>query len=138
MLNRIQTTFSIFALAVASIIAGASLEACTQQPVFPTNVITAAQTAAQTATAVVADAQVAWPVVKAFLPLADQAAAEDAFNKAVFATNHSILALDDAISAAITANTPNPDFSALLSSLSGAVSQIVAVVQEFQVKAPSA
>jgi len=128
----------VFSVLAFACVVPAGLTACTQQPVFPTSAIAAAETAAQTATTVVNDAQAAWPIVKSFLPLVDQDAAQDAFDKGVFAVNHSILALDDAIGAAIKANIPNPDFSALLSSLGDAVSQIVAVVQEFQVKAPAA
>lgn len=125
----------LYSLFLALII-GVSLTACSQQPVFPTSAIAAAETAAQTATTVVSDAQAAWPIVKAFLPLVDQSAAQDAFDKGVFAVNHAILTLDDAINAAIAANTPNPDFSALLSSLSDGIAQIVSVVQEFRTKAP--
>ncbi len=125
------------ALCVLAVPTTAITMAC-NPPVVPINAIAAAQAAAQTATTVVSDAQAAWPIVKALLPADMQAAAQSAFDKAVFVANHAILVLNDAISAAIASNTTNPDFSALLSSLGDAVSQIVAVVQEFHGKAPAA
>jgi|GEM_PF-2200347 len=140
--TRILSNVGILSILVAPALTGAALfvsaasvVSCTQ-PVVPTSVISAAEVAAQTATAVVADAQAAWPIVKALLPPADQAAAEDAFDKAVFTANHAILVLNDAIAAAIAANNPSPNLGQLLASLSDAVAQVVAVVQEFQGKAP--
>jgi hypothetical protein len=130
----VWTAVGVFCFAGVS---SASLQACTP-PVVPVSVIAGAQVAVQTATTLVSDAQTAWPVIKLLLPTGDQAAAQDAFDKAVFATNHAILATNDAIGAAIAANNPNPDLSVLLSALGDAVAQVVAVVQEFQGKAPGA
>lgn len=107
------------------------------QPVVPTNAIATAEEAAQTAAVVVADAQVVWPIVYAVIPAANQAAAQTAFNEGLFTANHAILALDDAISAAIAANTPNPDFTAVISQLSDAVGQIVQIVQSFMTSTPA-
>ena len=109
---------------------------CTQ-PVVPTNAISAAEVAVQTAQTVVSSAQAVWPIVYAAIPAAQQAAAQDAFNKAVFTANHAILAVNDAIQAAIAANNPNPDFSGIISTLGDAVNQIVAIVGSFQSAAPA-
>jgi len=74
--------------------------ACTT-PVVPTNAITTAETVAETASTVVSTAQAIWPTVYASIPAANQAAAQTAFNEAIFTANHAVLALDDAIQAAI-------------------------------------
>jgi hypothetical protein len=105
--------------------------ACTT-PAVPTTAIATAESIAQTAATVVADAQIVWPVVYASIPAASQAAAQTAFNQAVFAVNHADLALDDAIQAAIAANTTNPDFTAVISQLSAAVAQVVTIIQSFE------
>lgn len=124
------------ALAFAVPAAGFAAIGC-NQPVVPTNVIAAAEVVAETATTVVSDAQVVWPIVLVTIPAAQQPSAQDAFNKAVFAANHAILALNDAIQVAIASNTPNPDFTAIIGQVSDAVAQIVSIVQNFQSAAPS-
>jgi len=120
--------------------AGACLTACNVPVAVATNAIAAAQAAAQTATTLVSDAQAAWPAVKALLPPEKQAAAQDAFDKAVFTANHALLVLNDAITAAIAANNPTFDFTSLLSALGDAAMQVIAVLQSFHVlpaEAPS-
>jgi hypothetical protein len=109
------------------------------QPVVPVSVIATAQGVAQTAATVVADAQAVWPIVYAAIPASAQPAAQSAFNSGLLTANHAILALDDAIAAAVAANTPNPDFTAVFSQVAAAVGQIVSIVQQFMVSpaAPS-
>jgi hypothetical protein len=102
-------------------------------PAAPTNAIAAAQTAIDMAQTIVSDAQAVWPVVYASLPAAQQASTQDAFNKAIFAANHAILALEDAEQAAVAANVSNPDFTAILSQVSDAVGQVITIVQGLQV-----
>ena len=106
----------VIALTLATVppAAGAATIGC-NPPAVPTNAIAAAEVVAETAATIVADAQAVWPIVLAAIPAAQQPAAQDAFNKAVFAANHAILVLDDAIQVAIAANTPNPDFTAIIS-----------------------
>lgn len=123
--TRMKPIFAFFlSLAVA-------VGACapTGQPTVPTNTIASAESAAQTATTVVSDAQAVWPIVYAFLPTAQQSVAQDAFNKAIFTANHAILALNDAIQVAIAANNPNPDLGTVISQVTDAVAQLVAIVQ---------
>ena len=126
----------IVALALVLVVpaTGAAVSGCTQ-PVFPSNVIAGAQAAAQTAQTVVTGAQAVWPIILAALPADKQAVAQDDFNKAVFAANHAILALNDAVQAAILANT-TPDFTAVISQVADAVAQVVTIVQSFQSAAP--
>jgi hypothetical protein len=107
------------------------------QPLVPTNAIASAEAASQTAAAVVADAQVVWPIIYAAIPAANQAAAQTAYSEGLFTANHAILALNDAIAAAIAANTPSPNFTAVIGQLSDAVAQIVSIVQSFMTTAPS-
>ena len=125
-----ERIFATVTIALAVVLTAATLIGCTP-PVVPTNAIQAAQEAAQTAVVVVADAEVVWPIVYAAIPAANQAAAQAAYNEGLFAANHAILALNDAIAAAVAANTPNPDFTAVIEQLSAAVGQIVSIVQSF-------
>jgi hypothetical protein len=121
---------------IPAAVAFVAVPGCTQ-PAVPTSVIGAAQVVAQTAATIVSDAQAVWPIVLSALPAASQAAAQDAFNKAIFAANHAILALNDAIQVAIAANTPNPDFTAMLSQVADAVGQVVSIIQNFQATSPA-
>jgi hypothetical protein len=135
MFNRILAFVTITLAATLTVaLPAATLTGC-PQPITVTNAIQAAQEASQTAATVVADAQVVWPIVYAAIPAANQAAAQTAFNEGLFTANHAILALNDAIAVAIAANTPNADFSAVLSQLSNAVAQIVAIVEQFMTPA---
>jgi hypothetical protein len=118
------------ALALAPPAAGVAATGCTP-PAVPTNVIAAAEVVVETATTVIADAQAVWPIVLAAVPAAQQPAAQDAFNKAVFAANHAVLALDDAIQVAIAADLSHPDFTAIIGQVADAVAQVVSIVQSF-------
>ncbi len=122
----------IYAIAVCATLAlpAVTLTGC-PAPGTVTNAIATAQEVAQTATAVVADAQAVWPVIYAAIPAASQAAAQTAFNAGLFTANHAILTLDDAIAAATAANTPNPDFTAVFSQVAAAIGQVVSIVQQF-------
>ena len=125
--------FRIFALAatLTVVVLPPVVTTGCNEPIVPTNAITAAETASATAAAVVADAEVVWPVIYASIPAASQAAAQSAYNEGLFTANHAILALNDAIAAAVAANTPNPNFTTVIGQLSDAVGSIVAIVQQF-------
>lgn len=135
---RIRHLVLTVALAVIALPAGGTLVSGCTQPLVPISVIAGAQTAAMTAQTVVTGAQAAWPIILAAIPAAQQAAAQEAFDSAVFASNHAILALDDAIQAAIAANNANPDLTAVISQVADAVAQVVAIVQRFHLLAPPA
>ena len=131
---RIRHLVLAATLAVVAIVPAAF--GCTQ-PAVPTSAISTAEVVAQTAATVVADAQAVWPIVYAAIPAAQQPAAQDAFSKAVFAANHAILALDDAVQAAVAADNPKPDFTAIFAQLSDAVAQVVSIVKNFQGASPA-
>ena len=131
MFNRILAFVTITVAAALTVVLPATTLTGCNQPIVPTNAIQAAEEVAQTAATVVADAEVVWPIVYAAIPSANQAAAQNAYNEGLFTVNHTILALNDAIAAAIAANTPNPNFTAVIAQLSQAVASIVAIVQQF-------
>lgn len=130
-MSRFRHVVIAAALAVTPAVAGTAAIGCSQ-PVVPTNIIAAAEAVAQTAATVIADAQAVWPLVLASIPAAQQSSAQNAFDKAVFAANHAILALNDAIQVAIAANATNPDFTAIFSQVADAVAQVVSIIQSFQ------
>jgi hypothetical protein len=137
-MTRSLRTLALCSVLGSAVLTGtASLAGCSQ-PVVPTSAVAAAEAVAQTAAVVVSDAQVVWPVVYALIPAAQQPAAQAAFNAGLFAANHAILALNDAVQAAVAVNTPNPNFSALIAAISDAVSQVVSIVQNFEGQAPAA
>ena len=127
MFNRILAFATLVLASTLTVV----LPAGCNQPITVSNTIAAAEEASQTAAAVVADAEVVWPIVYAAIPAANQAAAQTAYNEGLFTANHAILTLNDAIAAAIAASTPNPNFTAAISALSDAVAQIVAIVEQF-------
>lgn len=120
-------------LLAGSVTVGAvSLSACAQ-PAVPSSDIAAAQAVAATAATVVDDAEALWPVVYTLIPPAQQSAALSAFNAAIFAANHSILALDDLIQAAIAIGDGGapPNLTAAISDVASAVAAVIAVVDQF-------
>ena len=131
MFNRILAFVTITLAAALTVVLSATTLAGCNQPIVPTNAIQAAEEVAQTAATVVADAQVVWPIVYATIPAANQAAAQNAYNEGLFTVNHAILALNDAIAAAIAANTPNPNFTAVFSQVAAAIGQVVSIVEQF-------
>lgn len=123
----------ILASVTATVVGASPLAGCNNVPAaVVTNAVAAAQAAAQTATTLISDAQAAWPTVKALLPPDKQAAAQDAFDKAVFTANHALLALNDAITGAIAANNSTFDFTSFLSALGDAAMQVIAILQQFR------
>jgi hypothetical protein len=113
----------------------ATLPACnpqTQQ--WITNATVTAQEVETTANTVLADAQVAWPVVYALIPAAQQAGAQQSFTTALKASNRAVLLLADAIAAAQAANQSNPDFTTAIQAVSDAIAQVIAIVNQFTQK----
>lgn len=119
-------------IAGTAVTAGATMTGCQPGQVVPPNVISIAQVVSSTAQTVINEAQTVWPAILATRPQAEQAADQDAFNKAVFTANHVILTLNDAIQVAIASNAANPSFDAIFSQVADAVAQVVAIVQNFQ------
>lgn len=84
------------------------------------------------------DAAIAWSVVQPFLPAASAAQITQQYTNAVFAVNHSLQVLSDAVTAAVAAQTPNPDFSTLMTAVTDAVSQVLAIIQQYVATPPAA
>ena len=82
-------------------------------------------------------ADITWNSIKVYLP-ADQAVkAQLRYDQAVFAVNKSLVVLNDAVQAAVDAKTPNPDFTKLIADVSDALSQVIAIIDEFKTSAPT-
>jgi hypothetical protein len=77
------------------------------------------------------DAAIAWSVIQPFLPASSAAQITQQYNNAVFAVNHALQVLSDAVTAAVAAETPNPDFSTLMTAVTDAVSQVLAIIQQY-------
>lgn len=84
------------------------------------------------------DAAIAWSVVQPFLPAANAAQITQQYNNAVFAVNHTLHALSDAVAAAVAAQTPNPNFSVLMTAVTDAIGQVLAIIQQYVQSAPTA
>jgi hypothetical protein len=130
-------TISRFVIMAATLTVLAVAPACspTTQNVV-TSVTNAASSFEQTAQVVLNDAQLAWPIVVNFIPVAQQPVAQTDFSNAVFASNKALLALSDAIATAQGLNQANPDLTTVMQSVSDAVSQVVAIVNKFRSSAP--
>ena len=83
-------------------------------------------------------AQVAFNILLPQLPAADQVVAQKDFNLAVTSVNHALQVLNDAVTAAVDAKQPNPDFSGVISAVTDAINQVIAIVDQYTGKAPVA
>jgi hypothetical protein len=83
------------------------------------------------------DAQVAWTVIQPYLPAASLAQITTQYQNAVFAVNHALTVLNDAVNAAIAAQQPTPDFTALMAAVTDAIAQVLAIIQQYSSGAPS-
>lgn len=77
------------------------------------------------------DAAVAWAVVQPFLPPVSAAQITQQYHNAVFAVNHALVVLNDAVDAAIAAHQTTPDFSVLMAAVTDAVAQVLAIIQQY-------
>ena len=81
---------------------------------------------------ILTDVQAAWVLVSPLLG-GQQAAATDAYNKAVSDVGHTMGILSDAVQAAVDAKTtPAPDFTAMTAAVTDALQQLVSIVDSFQ------
>lgn len=85
----------------------------------------------------VADATIAFQVVKNFLPADVQVKAQADFDSAILSVNHAMAALNDAVQAAVVAQSANPDFTAIITDVTNAVVAVIAIVDQYK-SAPSA
>jgi hypothetical protein len=82
------------------------------------------------------EAAVAWSVVLPFIPAPSVAQITQQYQNAVFAVNHAMALLNDAVNAAIAAQQSNPDFTALMAAVTDAISQVLAIIQQYSSSAP--
>jgi hypothetical protein len=104
---------------------------------FKSNPVEQVQVFEQGVSVAVSDAQVAFGVVKQFLPASTQVQAQTDFDNAIISVNHAMQALNDAVQAAVDAQTPNPDFTALITAVSDAVAQVVAIIDQYKAAPPA-
>jgi hypothetical protein len=126
------------ALCATPVVVGATTVDCSGsiQNVVTSAVITA-QEVVSVANTVVADAQVAWPIVYALIPASAQPAAQTAYNNAVLTANSAIMALADAIQAAQAVSQTDPNFTAAIQAVSNAIAQIIAIVNQYTGTTPA-
>jgi len=86
--------------------------------------------------AYVTTAEAVFAAIIVLLPADQQAAAEQAFAKAVAGVQHAIQALKDAEAAAAAAQQSNPDFTALINAVVDAITQVQAIIDEFKTGSP--
>jgi hypothetical protein len=134
-----RKTIIAAAIAVALPLAGGSLVACnsTWWQNFQSDPVQQVQTFEQSAQVVLSDAQVAWTLVQPFLPAANAAQINQQFQNAVAAVNHALVALNDGVQAAVEAQQSNPNFSALMSAVTDAIAQVLAIVHEYTQPTPA-
>jgi len=123
--SRILPRILIAAAVVLSPVAvGAALVGCTGT-VTPVQV---AQTVEQSAQIAVAAATSAWNFILPSLPAASQAAANAKFQKSLVAVTDGLATLNDAVVAFQNATGPAPNWGMLISTLSDAVGNVLAIV----------
>ena len=128
-----RKTILAAALAVAVPVLGGATVACnsTWWQNFQNDPVQQVQSFEQGVQVVLNDAQVAWTIVQPFLPAASAAQITQQYNNAVYAVNGALQVLNDAVAAAIAAQQPNPDFTALMTAVTNAVSTVIAIVAQY-------
>lgn len=104
---------------------------------FKSNPVEYVQSFEQGVQVAVSDATIAFQIVVQYLPASTAVQAQADFNKAVISVNHALSALSDAVQAAMEAQQPNPDFTALIAAVTDAVQQVIAIVNQYS-SSPSA
>ena len=103
---------------------------------FVSNPVLQVQTFEQGVQVVLNEAQLAWAVVLPLLPAANVAAITQQYENALFAVNHAVKVLNDAVTAAVSAQTSNPNFSALMAAVTDAIGQVLAIVNQYNTNSP--
>jgi hypothetical protein len=85
----------------------------------------------------ISDATIAFQVIKNYLPANVQVQAQTDFDNAVVSVNHAMSALNDAVQAAVAAGTASPDFTALITDVTNAVAQVIAIVDQYTSAPPA-
>ncbi len=84
------------------------------------------------------DAQIAWVFVQPFIPANALPTVTQQYNNAVFAVNHALQVLNDAVNTAVNLQQSNPDFTALMTAVTDAVTSVLAIIQQYIHPAPAA
>jgi hypothetical protein len=116
------------ALCLSPIAAGAAITGCVG-PITPVQVATTVETTAQIA---ISAAQTTWNFILPSLPAASQVADNALFTKGLAAANDALGVLNAAIVAYQNATGPAPNWSALIATLSTAVNDVVAIIDQFK------
>lgn len=82
-------------------------------------------------------AETSWSVIEPLLPANIQAQAQAAYKAAILVVNKAIVALNDAVQAAVAAKGPAPDFTAVMQAVSDAIAQVVSIINQFKVQVPA-
>ena len=124
--------FAVSTLALTLGIGAVSLTGCPgSTPWPPPNVVQQIQGFESTVQIGLNGAQVAWTFIQPYLPPAQLTQLNQTFETAVAATNHALSLLNDALTAALAAQQPMPDFTALMTAVSDAFSQVLALIVQF-------
>jgi len=98
---------------------------------FQANPVAQVQTFESTVQIGLNSAQAAWTFLQPYLPAAQAAQINQTFLNVVATVNHSLTLLNDAVAAAIAAETPNPNFGALMQAVSDAFNQVLAIIAQY-------
>ena len=137
---KFKKTLALLAF-VTALVAPVSLVGCasTWWAQFQANPIEQTQAFEQGVQVALDTADVVWNSVKSFLPSDVQVTAQAKYDQAILAVNKGLVALTDLVQAAVAAKSPTPDFSTAIVAITDAVSQILAIIDEFKAKpAPAA
>ena len=80
---------------------------------------------------VLSDAQIAWGIAQPFIPASSLQTVTTQYNNAVFAVNHAISVLNDAVTVAVNAQNATPNFTTLMAAVTDAVANVIAIVDQY-------
>jgi hypothetical protein len=80
---------------------------------------------------VLSDAQIAWGIAQPFIPASSLQTVTTQYNNAVFAVNHAISVLNDAVTVAVNAQNATPSFTALMAAVTDAVTNVLAIIDQY-------
>lgn len=104
---------------------------------FQDNPIQQVQSFEQMVQVVLNNVQVAWAFVQPFLPQASAAQITQQYQNAVFAVNHALVVLNDAVQTELSVRNPSPDFSKLMVAVTDAISQVIAIIDQYKSSVPA-
>jgi hypothetical protein len=106
---------------------------------FTKNPIAQIQSFEQEVATILTILNTAWQFIQPFIPAAVLPFAQTQYTNAVAAVGHAEAALQDGVTAAVDATqSPMPDFSGLVTAVTAAVNQVIAIVDQYKGTAPVA